>query len=118
MRVVASDAGANAPGQALTALRDTAPFDVDNAPPRIVVESVTPSGNQTRVRLLVSDAQSTLERVEYRVDAERWQVAYPVDGIADEREERFELTVPAANVDRLVLRVTDAMQNTATAAVR
>lgn len=118
VRVVASDAGANAPGQALTALRDTAPFDVDNAPPRIVVESVTPSGNQTRVRLLVSDAQSTLERVEYRVDAERWQVAYPVDGIADEREERFELTVPAANVDRLVLRVTDAMQNTATAAVR
>ena len=118
VRVVASDAGANAPGQALTALRDTAPFDVDNAAPRIVVESVTPSGNQARVRLLVSDAQSTLERVEYRVDAERWQAAYPADGIADEREERFELTVPAASVDRLVLRVTDAMQNTATAAVR
>jgi hypothetical protein len=52
------------------------------------------------------------------VDAERWQAAYPADGIADEREERFELTVPAASVDRLVLRVTDAMQNTATAAVR
>lgn len=118
VRIVATDAGANAPGQALTALRDTAPFDVDNTPPRIVVESVTPSGNQARVRLLVSDAQSTLDRVEYRVDPDRWQAAYPADGIADEREERFELAVPAADVDRLVLRVTDAMRNTATASAR
>ena len=118
VRIIASDAGANAPGRALTAMRDTAPFDVDNAPPRIVVESVTPSGNQALVRLLVSDAQSTLERVDYTVDAERWQTAYPADGIADEREERFDINVPATDVERLVLRATDAMKNTATAGVR
>jgi hypothetical protein len=52
------------------------------------------------------------------VDAERWQAAYPADGIADEREERFEVTVPAADVERLVLRVMDAMKNAATAGVR
>ena len=118
VRVVASDAGANPPGQALTAVRDTAPFDVDNTPPRIVVEEVTPSANQAFVRLLISDAQSTLERVEYTVDAERWRVAYPVDGIADQRQERFNVTVPASDLERLVLRATDAMQNTATVGVR
>ncbi len=118
VRVVASDAGANAPGRALIAMRDTAPFDVDNTPPGIAVESVTPSGNQAVVRLLISDAQSTLERVEYSVDAELWQTAYPADGIADEREERFEIAVAAGNVERLVLRVADAMKNTATSAVR
>ena len=57
------------------------------------------------MRVLVSDAQSTLERVEYTVDAERWQAAYPVDGIADEREERFDVTVAAGELARLVLRV-------------
>ena len=118
VRVVASDARANPPGQALTAIRDTAPFDVDNTPPRIVVEGVTPSANQALVRLLISDAQSTLERVEYTVDAERWRAAYPVDGIADQREERFNVTVPAGDLERLVLRATDAMQNTATVGVR
>ncbi len=118
VRIVASDAEANAPGQALTAMRDTAPFDVDNAPPRIVVESVTPSGNRAAVRLLVTDGQSTLERVEYTVDAERWQTVYPADGIADEREERFDLAVAVADLDGLVLRATDVMKNTATAGVR
>ncbi len=118
VRVVASDAVANAPGQALTAMRDTAPFDVDNTPPRIVVEDVTPSGNQALVRLSISDAQSTVERVEYTVDAERWRAAYPADGIADQREERFVVTVPAGEVERLVLRATDAMKNTATVGVR
>ena len=118
VRVVASDAEANAPGRALTALRDTAPFDVDNTAPRIAVESVTPSGNDRLVRLRVSDAQSTLERVEYTVDAETWRALYPADGIADQREERFEVTVTAAELGRLVLRATDAMKNTTTAGVR
>ena len=118
VRIVANDAGANAPGRALTALRDTPPFDVDNSPPRITVEGVTPAAGRATVRVLVSDAQSTLERVEYTVDAERWQAAYPVDGIADEREERFDVTVSAGELDRLVLRVTDVMKNTATISVR
>ena len=118
VRIVASDEEANAPGRGRTAVRDTAPFDVDNTPPRIAVESVTQSGNRAVVRLLVSDGQSTLARVEHTADAERWQAAYPADGIADEREERFEVTVPAADLARLVVRVTDAMRNTATAGVR
>ena len=118
VRIVATDAGANAPGQALTAVRDTPPFDVDNSSPQITVEGVTPAAGRATVRVRVADAQSMLERVEYTVDAERWQAAYPVDGIADEREERFDVTVAAGELERLVLRVTDVMKNTATVSVR
>ena len=117
-RIVASDAESNGPGDALAATRDSPPFDVDNTPPEIDIEGTTPSGDQTVVRLTVSDAQSTIERLEYTLDAEHWQVVYPVDGIPDASEERFEVTVPADAVDRLVLRATDAMDNTATAGAR
>lgn len=118
VRIVATDAGANVPGRALTAMRDTPPFDVDNSPPRITVEGVAPAAGRATVRVLVSDAQSTLERVEYTVDGERWQAAFPMDGIADEREERFDVMVPAGDLERLVLRVTDVMKNVSTVSVR
>lgn len=117
-RIVASDAETNAPGDALAATRDSSPFDVDNTPPGIDIEGTTSSGDQAVVRLTVSDAQSTIERLEYTLDAERWQIVYPVDGIPDAREERFEVAVPVDALDRLVLRATDAMDNTATAAGR
>jgi hypothetical protein len=41
-----------------------------------------------------------------------------MDGIADEREERFDVVVPAGDLERLVLRVTDVMQNVSTVSVR
>ena len=119
VRIVASDLAANAPGDALTAVRDTAPFDVDNTPPRITIDAVeTPAGTGARVRFTVTDAQSAVNRVEYALDADTWQVIYPIDGIPDAPTERFELDVPAGALDRLVLRVTDAMDNTATADAR
>ena len=119
VRIIASDVAANTPGDALTSLRDTAPFDVDNTPPRITVDAVeTPAGAATRVRFTVTDAQSAVARVEYALDADGWQVIYPTDGIPDARTERFELDVPPEVLDRLVLRGTDVMDNTATADAR
>lgn len=119
VRIVASDVAANAPGDALTAMRDTAPFDVDNTPPRVIIDAVeTPAGAATRVRFTVTDAQSAVARVEYALDADGWQVIYPIDGIPDARNERFELDVPPEMLDRLVLRATDVMDNTATADAR
>ena len=118
VRIIVSDAAGNAPGAALTAARDTAPFDVDNAPPQIAVGPPAAAGDEAVVRVTVTDAQSTVARVEYTLDAETWQVVYPIDGIPDAREERFDLTVPADALDRLVVRATDAMNNTATADAR
>ena len=119
VRIVASDATANAPADALAATRDTAPFDVDNTPPRIAVAAEeTPAGGETVVRVTVTDAQSAVARVEYTLDAESWQVIYPLDGIPDGREEQFDVSLPADALDRLVVRATDGMNNTSTAGGR
>ena len=119
VRIVASDATANAPANALTATRDTAPFDVDNTPPRIEVAATDgPAGGETVVRVTVTDAQSAVARVEYTLDAESWQAIYPIDGIPDGREEQFDVTLPVDELDRLVVRATDGMNNTSTAGAR
>ena len=119
VRIVASDATANAPADALTGARDTAPFDVDNTPPQIAAATPdAPAGGETVVRVTVTDAQSAVTHVEYTLDAETWQVVYPIDGIPDGREETFEVTVPDGALDRLVVRATDGMNNTSTAGIR
>ncbi len=116
VRIVASDALSNAPDDALTAMRDSAPFDVDNSAPRIVLSTPgAAGGDDTVVRVTVTDAQSAVAHVEYTLDAETWQVVYPIDGISDGREEAFDVTVPASAIDRLVIRATDGMNNTSTA---
>ncbi len=51
-------------------------------------------------------------RVEYSLDAQRWQAAFPQDGILDGRQEQFSLRLDAATAGRtLVVRATDAMNN-------
>ncbi len=67
------------------------------------------------VTFLVRDSHTAVDTVEYSTDAEHWQVLYPVDGIADSRSERFELSVTPADAARLVVRAVDAMNNSATA---
>jgi hypothetical protein len=60
--------------------------------------------------------------VEYSLDASRWRVVYPKDGIPDSRREEFEVVIdenetagsqPA--VVNVIIRATDAMNNVATA---
>ena len=60
----------------------------------------------------VRDADSPIQRVEYSLDAQRWQAAFPQDGILDGRQEQFSLQLDAAAAGRtIVIRATDAMQN-------
>ena len=54
----------------------------------------------------------SVTRVEYSVDSQRWQSAFPQDGILDARREQFTLRLDAAMAGRtLVVRATDAMNN-------
>jgi hypothetical protein len=67
----------------------------------------------------IRDADSPLRRVEYSLDAGRWQVMFPGDGILDSRHERFELRLPTADAGRmLVVRVADALNNVGSGEVR
>ena len=47
----------------------------------------------TTVKFVVRDDQSPVQRVEYSLDASRWRVVYPKDGIPDSRREEFEVAL-------------------------
>ena len=115
VRIVASDVLANTPNDFLTGHRDTGPLVIDNSPPQITVPPATRGSETITLEFTVSDRHSPVERVEYSTDAEQWQLIYPSDGIADSTEELFSVTVDANEFSRMVIRATDAMDNSATA---
>jgi len=116
VKVAASDAPANSPGTALVGEMESVTFDVDNTPPRIDIEPAARAGVRTTIVFTVRDEQSPIQRVEYSLDASRWRMVYPRDGIPDSRREEFEITLDEAEAGRsVILRATDAMHNTATA---
>ena len=116
VKVTATDAPSNSPSTALVGSFESVSFDIDNTPPVIEVQSATRAGTKATVKFVVRDEQSTVSRVEYSLDASRWRVAYPVDGIPDSRREDFEVTLDGAEAARsIIIRVTDAMNNVATA---
>jgi hypothetical protein len=116
LKIVASDAPSNSPGTALTGELETTTFDIDNTPPRIEVSGIRRDGPKTVVTFTVRDEQSPVQRVEYSLDANRWRVTYPKDGIPDSRSEPFELSIEGEAAARsVIIRATDAMNNSATA---
>ena len=114
--VVASDSPSNAPGIALMGTVESIPFDIDNSPPRIDVEPLRSDAGQTIAPFVVTDSHSPVQHVEYSLDTKTWQVIYPVDGIPDSRSERFEILLGPTDASQVIVRATDAMNNTATAA--
>ena len=111
--IEASDAPGNSPQTALTGRRSTSVFDIDNTPPRIDIHPAQVGSNGVLISFTARDAQSIIERVEFSFDEHLWKVIYPIDGIADSRLESFEVASPEGETPRrLLLRATDAMNNT------
>jgi hypothetical protein len=116
VKVMASDKASNTPGAALEGELESSAFDIDNAPPSIAVTSARVVDGRTTIQFDVRDDWSTISKVEYSLDAQRWQVVYPRDGIFDGRAEQFELTLAADETARgLIIRAYDAKNNSATA---
>jgi len=116
VKIAASDAPSNSPGAALVGELESVSFDIDNTPPRVDVQPVVRAGGRVTVRFAIVDAQSPVQRVEYSLDASRWRVVYPKDGIPDSRREEFEVTLDEGEAGRaVIIRATDAMNNVATA---
>jgi hypothetical protein len=114
--VAASDAPANSPGTALLGELESVTFDIDNTAPRIELKPAVRAGERTTVPFVVVDDQSPVQRVEYSLDASRWRVVFPKDGIPDSRREEFEVQLENGDAARsVIVRVTDAMNNVATA---
>jgi hypothetical protein len=116
VKVAATDAPSNSPSTALVGEFESVSFDIDNTPPNVEIQSAVRGGSRATVKFVVRDEQSAVQRVEYSLDAAKWQTAYPVDGIPDSRREEFEVTLDdAAAAQNIIIRVTDGMNNVATA---
>ena len=114
LKVAASDAPSNSPDTSLTGELESSSFEIDNSPPRIELQPTKP-GART-VGFVVRDESSSVQRVEYSLDASRWRTVYPKDGIADSRREEFEVTLEESEIGRsVIIRAMDAMNNVATA---
>ena len=115
VKVVASDSPSNPVGTALTGELDSAEFDIDNTPPAILVQGVRVEGSRTVVTFEVKDDHSPIQRVEFSQDGQRWRGIFPKDGIADSKDEHYELVIDGPLTERgLVLRASDSMNNVAT----
>jgi hypothetical protein len=115
LKIAASDAPSNSPDTALTGELESINFEIDNSPPRIEVQGAAQPNART-VRFVVRDDSSSVQRVEYSLDASRWRTVYPKDGIADSRREEFEVALEQSEVGRsVIIRASDTMNNVATA---
>jgi sugar lactone lactonase YvrE len=115
IKVMASDAPSNAPSSALTAERESATFEIDNTPPTIDVAPAGVPSTPGKATFIVRDSHSPIQRVEYSTSAGGWKLLYPVDGLLDSREERFEIAREPTSTEPIVLRATDTLSNVATA---
>ncbi len=117
LKIAAADSANNSADTALVGELVSEAFDVDNGAPAITVQQVVRDGAATRVAFEVIDSFSPVSAVEYSVETGRWQSAYPLDGAADSRQERFEIRVDGDAAGRVVIRATDTMNNSGTARV-
>jgi hypothetical protein len=118
VKVVASDRPSNGDDTALAGEMDSAAFEIDNTPPVVSIQTVRADSARPVVTFLVSDDHSPIQRVECSDDGQEWRTVFPVDGIADSRNERYEVALDRPLTPRgLTIRVTDAMNNVVTSQV-
>lgn len=119
MKVLASDRRANPAAAALAGELESSSFEIDNVSPTVQIGALRRDGARFVVPAEVRDGDSVVTRVEYSLDAQRWQTAFPRDGILDARHETFELRLePEAAGRTLVIRATDALGNVGTGQVQ
>lgn len=111
LRLVVTDLPGN-PEAPLTDTKEGVEFVVDNTSPRVAVAN---EGDGVTVR--ISDAMSSIGRVEYSADAEKWIRLTPADGIADSREETFRLKRGDVAGKFVIVRAVDGQYNVATESI-
>ena len=118
VKIVASDSPANSAADALAGEMDSVAFEIDNTPPSIAIGAVRVERGRTIVPFDVTDDHSPIQRVEFSQDGQHWRSVFPVDGIADSKSERYELSIDGELGERgVTLRATDSMNNVSTAQV-
>jgi len=111
LRLSVSDSQDN-PDTPLSDEKEGIDFVIDNTPPTI---AVTPEGEDVVIR--ITDKLSTIGKVEYSADAQKWIRLTPVDGISDSPSETYRLKRSALAGKFVIIRAVDAFFNVATESV-
>ena len=115
LRLNATDAPDNVPGQVLESSRTSDPVLVDNTPPAI--ESLTveaTEGGDARLTAKITDDWSPVAEVRYSVDSSgEWQLVLPNDLIYDSTQEGIGVTIDGLDPGEHVVtvRATDGLGN-------
>ncbi|HKP82584.1 MAG TPA: hypothetical protein VJT69_11220 [Pyrinomonadaceae bacterium] len=120
IKVVASDAPDNPPGQKLTGERLSEPVDIDNTPP-VVKMMGQPQVNRDSVRVVfaVDDATGKVRKADASLDGAAWTPVFPDDGIADSGHEVYSVDFSslAPGEHTISLRTFDSSGNIGTLSV-
>jgi hypothetical protein len=107
LKVVASDAAANAPGEGLTDEQVSRDMIVDNTPP--VIHLTSQKGDT--VEFAVTDELGSLQSVTVSTDGKNYASIAPVDGILDSGSEQFVAKITPGQI--LFIRAQDDSGNVA-----
>ncbi len=112
-RVAASDRLSNPPSQAREADLESAPVLLDQTPPRVDLAEPRVTAQGLEIEVDAEDALSPVRRAEVSLDAGPWRPMECADGVADSRQERFTVRLPAPTPGEhaVTVRVYDASGN-------
>lgn len=115
-RIVATDKASNPTTQALEDRLESKAFVIANSLPVIDWKEVQAQGSAVSASFSANTTGSSLYQVEVAIDANSWEVVLPEDGITDESQEDFAVTVsdvkPGAHT--LKVRIIDEVGNLGT----
>lgn len=120
IKVIASDAPDNPPGQKLTGERLSEPFDIDNTPPVVkVMGQPQITRDSVRVAFTVDDATGKIRKADASIDGAAWLPVFPDDGIADSGHEVYtvDFGALAPGEHTISLRAFDSSGNVGTLSV-
>lgn len=120
IKVIASDAPDNPPGQKLTGERLSEPVDIDNTPPVVkVMGQPQVTRDAVRVVFTVDDATGKIRKADASIDGAAWLPVFPDDGIADSGHEVYsvEFGALAPGEHTISLRSFDSSGNVGTLSI-
>jgi len=112
LRVTATDASDNPPGEALESSLESDRFVIDNTPPVITGLAASRSGNKLTAHWQARDDRSVISKAEYSLNGGEWTLIDPISKLSDAPQLQYDLSVDAPPGEAtLAVRVTDEYDN-------
>ncbi len=115
-RIVASDKASNPLDQALEDRLESKAFVIANSLPVVEWKDVRSQDSTVSAGFSAETTGSSIYQVEIAIDTDRWEVVFPEDGVTDESQEDFVVTLSdlKSGPHTLKVRVVDEVGNLGT----